>query len=126
MTKNSFDLPYKINVTDFVKNIHEMRKAIRKNLISLMEHYGVEEVDCYEFDDYPIVINGTNDDGTFTLDRITLPEINGTKYIRFECSSSCANDYVTPNSMDIELLIEVYQWVLANEEDLFNQDYEEE
>lgn len=116
----------KVNVPKIINDIHKMRKAIRKNLISLMEHYRVEEVDCYEFDDCPIVINGTNDDGTFTLDRITLPEINGTKYIRFECSSSCANDYVTPNSMDIESLIDVYVWIMANEEELFNQDYEEE
>ena len=125
MTDKSCCLNYEVNIKSFCSKIKEMRNAIHDNLVTLMLNYGVDEVDCYEFNDCPIVINGTDDYSTFTLDRITLYEINGTKYIRFDCSSSCTNDYVTPNSMDIELLIEVYQWVLANEEELFNQEEEE-
>jgi hypothetical protein len=113
-------LNFEINIGHFMSKVKEVRNAIHDNLVTLMMNYGVDEVDCIEFGDCPIVINGTDDDGTFTLDRITLLEINGTKYIRFECSSAYTNDYITPNSMDIELLIEVYQWVMANEQELFN------
>lgn len=122
MTNKSCNLPYEINFNSFCSKVKAMRNAMHANLVTLMMNYGVDEVNCVELGDCPIIINGTDDYGTFTLDRITLYEINGTKYIRFECSSACTNDYVIPNSMDIELLIEVYQWVLANEEELFNQE----
>jgi hypothetical protein len=124
MTKNSFDLPYKINFNSFYSKVKAMRNAMHDNLVTLMMNYGVDEVDCVELGDCPIVISGNGDD-CMTLDRMVLYNINDTKYIRFECSSSYTNDFITPNAMDIELLIGVYQWVLANEEELFNQEEEE-
>lgn len=113
-----------INITDFVKNIHEMRKALHENLIVLMEKHNLTEVDCYEHNDCPIVISGADDD-CMTLDRINYHNINGNKVITFGCSGSWNNDEVNVAQMDIELLIEVYEWIMANEEELFNQDNEE-
>lgn len=107
-----------INITDFVKNIHEMRKAIHENLIALMDNHKAREIDCFDFDDTPIIFNGLGDD-CMTLDSIEVVTTPSLKCIHFNCSGSYSNDFVTPNSMDIELLIEVYEWIMANEVELF-------
>ena len=111
----------KINITDFVKNIHEMRQAIHENLIALMENHKSREVDCFNFNERPIVFNGLYDD-CMTLNSIEVVTTPSLKCIHFNCSDTFIDDYTTPNSMDIELLFEVYKWVMANEEELFKQD----
>ena len=113
-----------INITEFVKNIHEMRKALHENLIVLMDNHKAREIDCFDFDDTPIIFNGLGDD-CMTLDRINYHNINGNKVITFGCSGSWNNDEINVAQMDIELLIEVYEWIMANEDILFNQ-YNEE
>lgn len=108
----------------FLNEINQMRKAIHENLIALMEKHNAREVDCYEHDDCPIIFNGMDDD-CMTLDSIEVITTSNVKCIHFNCSDSYNDDYTTPNSMDIELLINTYEWIMANEEFLFNQDNEE-
>lgn len=109
----------KLNIGLFMSELKKMRSAINDNLIALMEHYKQREVDCTMFDDCPIVFNGCGDE-CMTLDSIEIATTPSVKCIRFNCSGSYNNDYTTPHAMDIELLIEVYEWIIANEEELFN------
>jgi hypothetical protein len=55
-----------------------------------------------------------------TLDRV---ELSNNNTIILGCSGSWNNDYISIRELDIELLIEVYEWLIANEDILF---YEEE
>ena len=109
-------------ITNFRNDVKILREQIENYLISLLESHNVNEVDCVGFDDCPIIIDGVsfNDDySTFTLDRINLCLGIEGQYIEFDCSNACSNDSVYLDNMDIDLLIEVYEWVKANEEELF-------
>lgn len=123
MTKNSCNLPFEVNIGNCISKIKEMRNAMHTNLVALMMNYGVDEVDCTEFDDCPIVFSAFGDE-CMTLDRITLYEIEGTKYAQLDCSGSYENDTIDVNTLDIDILINVYEWVLDNEEELFSTDEE--
>lgn len=102
----------------FKKEIDTMRNAIHENLIQLMESYNKDVVDCYESDDCPIVISGVEDD-CMTLDSINLHNVNGKKFIVFDCSGSWNNTSVCISQIDIEILIDIHDWVFDNEVLLF-------
>ena len=108
----------------FLNEIQKMRQAIHENLLSLMEKHKAREVDCLDFNDCPVVIFG-NSGELMTLDSIEVITTPSVKCIHFNCSDSQINDYTTPHSMQIELLIRVYEWVVKNEEYLFNQNEDE-
>ena len=114
-----------ISSEGLLEQINQMRSAIHENLIALMEKHNAREVDCYEHDDCPIVYSGYGDE-CMTLDSIEVITTPSVKCIQFNCSGSYSNDYTTPNSMDIELLINTYEWIVANEEILFNQNEDDE
>ena len=99
----------------FMEEVNSMRKVINENLISLLEEYNTKQVDCFEFGDCPVIIYNSICDECYTLDCINLNKDR----ITFDCSSTYSNDSVALLDMDIELLIEVYEWVKANEEELF-------
>lgn len=111
-----------VNVTNLMNEIRNVRNAINDNLIALMEHYKQREVDCTMFDDCPILFSGYGDE-CMTLDSIEVVTTPSVKYIHFNCSGSFSNDYTTPHTMDIELLIEVYEWIMGYEDELFSNDY---
>lgn len=104
----------------FMKEVNSMRKAINENLISLLEEHNVNYVDCVPIGDTPAVIDCPIDDDTFTLDIIVLHKNNsGNTYIEFESSNSYINGYFYIDDIGIERLIEIYDWVKANEKELF-------
>lgn len=110
-------------ITNFRNDVKILREQIENYLISLLESHNVKEVDCFGFDDCPIIIDGVSFDDSyscFTLDSICLLlNHNGKAFITFDCSNHCSSDSLDLNNLGIDLLIEVYEWVKANEEELF-------
>ena len=106
-------------IENFRKDVAILRKSIEDYLISLLKEYDVISIDCYPLGDTPTIIDSTSDTDTYTLDRINLYLGKDGNYIEFDCSSACTNDSVYVSDMDIELLIDVYEWVKANEVELF-------
>ena len=97
-----------------------MRKAMVENLIDLMKLHGVNEADCSEINDCPPVIHvGICDDDVTLLDTIELVSGDNYEYILLNGSSDFSNGVVYANQMDIELLVEVYNWVMDYEDELF-------
>ena len=95
--------------------IKEMRNAIQDNIIGLLERHNTTSADCYECDDCPVIIDAPSDDDTATLDTINIRTSHtGEKYIVFDCSSSYSNYSVALINMDIERLMEVYEWIKYN------------
>lgn len=103
----------------FMGQIKDMRKAINENLISLLEEHNVKSIDCYLIGDTPIIVDCSIDSETFTLDTIVLHKNSNGTYIEFESSNSYTNDYSYIDDIGIEQLIDIYDWVKANEEELF-------
>ena len=110
-----------MEIKDLIKEIENTRNEINNNIISMLNKHNTTEIECYESDDCPIVISGT-EDNCMTLDRVELSKNNT---IILWCSGSWNNDYVSIQELDVEVLIEIYEWLIANEEFLFSTDDEE-
>lgn len=109
-------------IAKFKKEVETLRNRIEKYLISLMESHDVDHIDCFYAEGCPIIIDGVSFDSdysTYTLDIIKLYLCRDGKYISFDCSNNCSSDSIDLDNVDIERLIEVYEWVKANEDELF-------
>ena len=105
------------------QTLEDIRVETVKELVSIMKKYDREEVDTYEFDDTPIVIDSAAMDDTYTLDGIRV--INGTEpYLIFRCSSSYDSEDVTSDNISIDNIVEILDWVISNEEWLFESEDE--
>ena len=106
--------------TPFINEVRKMRKAMVENIIDLMKRHGVSEVYCSEVNACPPVIhNGICEEETYTLDTITLLSRGDNDSILLEGVSECCNGNVYASLMDIELLVEVHNWVMDYEDELF-------
>lgn len=104
----------------FIKEVKQMRQAMVDNLIDLMKRHGVSKVCCSAVNACPPVIhNGIYEDETYTLDTIRLLSRDGNDSILLEGESECDYGHVYASLMDIELLVEVHDWVKDYENELF-------
>lgn len=104
----------------FIKEVKTMRKAMEENLIDIMKQHGVSEVYCSAVNACPPVIhNGIYEDETYTLDTIRLLSGRDNDSILLEGVSDCGDGEVYATLMDIELLVEVYNWVMGYKDELF-------
>lgn len=104
----------------FIKEVKDMRKAMVDNLIDLMKRHGVNEVYCSAVNACPPVIhNGIYEDETYTLDTIRLLSRGDNYSILLEGVSGCGDGNVYASLMDIELLVEVHNWIMDYEDELF-------
>lgn len=108
-----------IATAPFMEEVNSMRKAIKENLISLLEEHNVKYIDCYLIGDTPALSDYSIDSGAFTLDTIVLHKYSNGTDIEFECSNNHTNKYIHIEDVGIERLINIYDWVKANEEELF-------
>ena len=107
----------------FKNNVKSLREQIEKYIISVMEAHNVNSIDCCYVENCPVVIDGVSFDtdySTYTLDTINLYSGNNGKYISFNCSNNCSRDSINLNKVDIERLIDICEWVKANENELFD------
>lgn len=106
--------------TPFIKEVKQMRQAMIDNIIDLMKRHGVNEVYCSAVNACPPVIhNGIYEEETYMLDTIKLLSRGDNDSILLEGVSECCNGDVYASLMDIELLVEVHNWVKDYEDELF-------
>jgi hypothetical protein len=98
--------------------ITNFRDNIENTLINILKQHNITEIDCCGFSDRPIIVN---DIDTFALDGIELCNVKGNEYILFNGCGLYETYYIPLKSMDIEYLIAVYEWVLENQEELFDE-----
>jgi hypothetical protein len=103
----------------FMEEVNRMRKVIKENLISLLEEHNVNYIDCFLIGDTPIIINSFKDSDTFTLDTIVLHKNSNGTYIEFVSGNSYTNEYSLIEDIGIERLVDIYDWIKANEKELF-------
>lgn len=99
------------------EQIVNVRDNIESTLINILKQNNITEVDCCEFNSTPIISNNMD---MITLNNIELCNV-GHEYILFSGSDEYGIYYISLKSMDIECLIEVYEWVLENQEELFDK-----
>lgn len=106
-----------IETTPFITSIKEMRKIMIENLIDIMKQYGVNEVYCW-LDDTPLI----NCDITGDVATLDCIEVAGDDII-FCGSNEYNNGTINAKHIDIEYLVEIHNWVMDYEDELFKQDY---
>ena len=112
--------------TPFIKELKSMRNAMVDNLIDLMKRHGVSEVYCSAVNACPPVIhNGIYEDDVIMLDTIRLLSRGDNYSILLEGVGECQNGDVYATLMDIELLVEVHNWIFDYEDELFEPIKEE-
>lgn len=100
-------------------DIKNARNDIKADIIKLFEKYNTTEIDCTEHNDCPIVFSGMGDD-CMILDRVVYyPQLNR---VVFEGSGSYSNEYFELNNIDFEILVEIYDWLIYNEQFLFENE----
>jgi hypothetical protein len=104
------------------EQIANVRDNIESTLLAMIRYRNITKVDCGGFNSTPVI---ANDADTITLDAIELCNVNGNEYILFDGCGEYENCYIPLKSMDIEYLIGVYEWVLENQEELFEVEDEE-
>lgn len=106
-------------ISKFRQTLNNIRVEAVNELISIMKKHDCKDVDTYEFDDTPTVIDSNIADDTLTLDGIRV--IEGTKpYLVFECSSAYDSENVGSNNISIDNLVEILEWVVTYEKFLFD------
>lgn len=108
----------KNNIDALKKHITNVRDNIESTLLDMLKSRNITEVDCGGFNSTPVISSDTD---TITLDVIELCNVNGNEYILFNGCGEYENYYIPLKSMDIEYLIAVYEWVLENQEELFDE-----
>ena len=109
----------KNNIDALKEHIANVRENIESTLIKMMKDRNVEDIDCGGYSSTPVI---SNDVDTFTLNEIQLCRTNdGDEYILCEGSGDYDNIYITAKYMDIVYLIGIYEWVMENQDELFEE-----
>lgn len=109
------------NISKFRQTLNEIRVEAVNTLVSIMKKHNRKEVETYEFDDTPIVIDSHEVDDEYTLDNIRV--VYGTEpYLVFGCSSSYDCEDVSSNNISIDNLVEILEWVVSNEKLIFESE----
>ena len=96
----------------FREQITNIRKDLIEGIVKFLEENNITELPFGEwgFSDTPVIINGFDDDDTYTLDNISL--WNGTWLLG--CSSCDMDTDVTFDGTTLETLVDVYEWLMEN------------
>ena len=109
------------NISKIRQTLNDIRVEAVKELVSVMKNHDRKEVETYEFDDTPIVIDSNESDSTSTLDIIRVVDCTE-PYLIFGCSSSYDCEDVTSNDISIENLVDILEWVVSYEKCLFESE----
>lgn len=109
-----------ICTTSFLKEVNNIRQAIIENIFDLMKRHNVNEI-YTEYLSYPPTISIDSYGECYILDSFEILSNGEYEYLLFNGSSENDNTFVTAKQMDIELLVDVYNWIKDNQDDLFNE-----
>ena len=110
-----------IKIDEIRKDLGEVRTTICQSIAEFMENHNCTELDVTDFDSTPIIIEDYDDcDNTYTMDRLTY---DGNGNVEVHCSNceDCETLYII--TLNTDVLIDVYEWLLENEEFM---DFDEE
>ena len=103
-----------IKVNEIRKDLGEVRTTICQSIVEFMETHNCTELDVTDFDDTPVIIEDSEDcDYTYTMDRLTY---DGNGNVEVHCSNSEDSETLYTTSLNTDVLVDVYEWLLENEE----------
>ena len=103
-----------IKLDEIRKDLGKVRITICQSIAEFMENHNCTELDVTDFDSTPIIMEDLErSDYSWTMDRLTY---DGNGNVRVHCSNceDCESFYTT--TLNTDVLIDVYEWLLENEE----------
>ena len=103
-----------ITLDEIREKRNEMKSALWQSIAEFMEKHNCTELDVTDFDSTPIIMEDLErSDYSWTMDRLTY---DGNGNVRVHCSNceDCESFYTT--TLNTDVLIDVYEWLLENEE----------
>ena len=110
-----------ITLDEIRKNQSELRTAIWQSIAEFMENHNCIELNVTDFDSTPTIIEDSERwDFSYTMDRLTHYR-NGN--IGVHCSNCEDSKTLYATTLSTDVLIDVYEWLLENEEFMnFNEE----
>ena len=103
-----------IKFDEIRKDQNELKTAICQSIAEFMENHNCTELDVTDFDSTPIIMEDlVRDQFSYTMDRLTY---DGNGNVSVHCSNCEDNDELYITSLNTDVLIDVYEWLLENEE----------
>ena len=110
-----------IKVNEIRKDLGEVRTTICQSIVEFMETHNCTELDVTDFDSTPVIMEDLERSAySWTMDRLTY---DGNGNVQVHCSNceDCESFYLS--TLNTDVIIDVYEWLLENEEFM---DFEEE
>ena len=100
------------------KRIHKIRTEINQSIIEMLHKHGYHYEVTICIDDTPLLHEDLHDvDNSFTLDCVGIR--NGKVF--FEGSSCFESITLFADQIYIEVLIDIYEWLVDNENEIFEE-----
>lgn len=110
-----------MNFDEIREKRKELKTALWQSITEFMEKHNCKELDVTDFDSTPIILEDLERyDYSYTMDRLTY---DGNGNVRVHCSNCEDNDSFFISTLGTDTLIDLYEWLLENEEFMeFNND----
>ena len=103
-----------ITLDEIRKNQSELRTSIWQSMAEFMEKHNCTELDVTDFDSTPVIMEDLERcDFTYTMDRLTY---DGNGNVEVHCSNCEDSETLYASTLNTDVLIDVYEWLLENEE----------
>ena len=103
-----------ITINEIRETQSNLRTTISQSIVEFMENHNCTELDVTDFDSTPVILEDL-DTGVFsyTMDSLTY---DGDGNVSVHCSNCEYNDTLYISSLHTDILVDVYEWLLENEE----------
>lgn len=107
---------------DIIRNhIDDVKNEILDGIVSILEKHNCSSVEVTHLDSTPIIVESFDDSSdTMTLDKIV--RLDNQRGLELSCSNSYTNDWFNAKIISVELLFDLYEWLIDYEYEIFDDD----
>lgn len=103
-----------ITINEIREAQSKLRTTICQSIAEFMENHNCTELDVTDFDDTPIIMEDLErSDFSYTMDKLTY---YGNGNASVHCSNCEDSETLYITTLNTDVLIDVYEWLLENEE----------
>ncbi len=102
-----------MNFDEIREKRKELKSALWQSITEFMEKHNCTELDVTDFDSTPIILEDLERYDCYTMDRLTYDGVD----VRVHCSNCEDDDSFFITTLSTDTLIDMYEWLLENEED---------
>lgn len=103
-----------INFVEIREKRKELKTPLWQSIAEFMEKHNCTELDVTDFDSTPIIMEDLErSDFSWTMDRLTY-DGNGNVRVHYSNCEDCDSSFIT--TLGTDTLIDLYEWLLENEE----------